>query len=64
MGRKRKSMAGDLRHIADCLERMHAVRFAAAIRVAARELSEIRWENGMLRRKLKMKPRDTQSPRG
>jgi hypothetical protein len=55
--KKRKTMAGDLRHIASCLERMGAFRFAACLRAAAREMSEVRWENGLLRRKLKMKER-------
>lgn len=54
---RKKPLAGHLRHIAGCLDRMRCYRFAAVLRSAARELAEVRWENGVLRRKLKMQPR-------
>jgi hypothetical protein len=53
---KRKSLAGDMRFIAGRLDGL-TPRFATVIRAAAKEISELRWENGVLRRKLKMKPR-------
>ena len=59
-GPKRKTMAGNLRHIAMCLERMGLVRFAATIKVASKEVSELRWDNGVMRRKLGLKKRKQQ----
>ena len=50
---KRKSLAGDMRHIAECLDRLKAPKFAAVIRAAAKQISDLRWENGVLRARLK-----------
>lgn len=46
---KRKTLTGQMRHVADCLDRMETPRFAAVIRAASKELSELRWQNGVLR---------------
>jgi len=53
MAKRRPSLAGDMRHIANCLERLQAPRFAAVIREASKQISELRWENGVLRGRLK-----------
>lgn len=56
--KKRKpTMAKHLRHIADTLASAGMLNFPTYLRAAAREVSELRWENGLLRRKLNMKAR-------
>jgi hypothetical protein len=63
VAKKRKSMAGDLRFIAERLDGV-TPRFATVIRAAAKEISELRWENGVLRRKLKLRQPSTTSAHG
>lgn len=46
------STASHLRFIADHLERCGMTRFPVPIRAAAREIAELRWEIGVLRKKV------------
>lgn len=47
-------MAKHLRFIAERIA-ADTPRFALVIRAAAKEISELRWENGVMRRKLNLK---------
>lgn len=51
--RGRRTTAGQLRFIADHLERrLHLTRFPVVLRAASRELYELRWYIGQLERKI------------
>lgn len=50
----RKSVAADLRAIAEIMEKVHRMRvWPNYLRVAAKEMAELRWEVGVRKKRIK-----------